>query len=484
MLLPFAFGTQAGARTHRLAQTIRWFVSAPLHPRARDRDAYAPTMQERAGSTDVGKVLGAAEAASPVEAVEAVTRELGLALGATAVSFLIADMSGRALVRLAHVQLDTPGGTGRVILTGGERRVAEESATFVPFDGGPAEEAVRTQKLQILAPGPDRLSSGSVDQWRVLAPVSERGEVIGLLELFIPEEPGGGTVGEIARLAHLLAFVVIASRRHTDLYEWGQRTRPFSLSAEIQHRLLPGPQTCEAGAFTLAGWLEPAADIAGDTFDFSLERDLLHLSMTDAMGHGVAAALSATLCVGSLRNSRHQGVPLLDQAHFANRALAEHGAAIGLEDFVTGLIARVDLRTGSMEMVNAGHVAPYFAHGSDVSTMELPVDLPLGLFADATFSQSRFTLQPGDRIVLVTDGMLERNAADVDLPAAIKDTRSLHPREAVRALADRALEATGHALSDDATLLCLDWHGRHGSDRDSMYGADAHRASGTLKREW
>ena len=50
-----------------------------------------------------------------------------------------------------------------------------------------------------------------------------------------------------------------------------------------------GPQTCEAGAFTLAGWLEPAAGIAGDTFDFSLARDVLHLSLTDAMGHGVAA---------------------------------------------------------------------------------------------------------------------------------------------------------------------------------------------------
>ena len=93
---------------------------------------------------------------------------------------------------------------------------------------------------------------------------------------------------DVARLAHLLAFVVIANRRHTDLYEWGQRTRPLSLSAEIQHRLLPGPQTCEAGAFTLAGWLEPAAGIAGDTFDFSLARDVLHLSLTDAMGHGVA----------------------------------------------------------------------------------------------------------------------------------------------------------------------------------------------------
>lgn len=425
-------------------------------------------------------MLDAAESASPVESVEAVTRELALALGATAVSFLIADLSGRALVRLAHVRVSdatrTDGGTP---FATGERRAKEESATVLPFDGGPAEQAVRTQKVQVLAPGPAAAESGTA-QWRVLAPVTERGEIVGLLELFLPEEPAAESLAEITRLAHMLAFVVIANRRHTDLYEWGQRTRPLTLSAEIQHRLLPGPQTCEAGAFTLAGWLEPAAAIAGDTFDFSLARDLLHLSITDAMGHGVAAALNATLCVGSLRNSRNEGATLLEQAQASNQALAEHATSSGLEDFVTGLIARVDLHTGSMEIVNAGHVAPYLARGSQVSAISLPVDLPLGLFADATFRGTRIMLEPGDRLVLVTDGMVERNAGEVDLPAAILETWSLHPREAVRALADRALEATGHELVDDATVMCLDWYGGHGRDRSTVHGADRLRASAPL----
>ena len=62
------------------------------------------------------------------------------------------------------------------------------------------------------------------------------------------------------------------------------------MEAEIQHRLLPGAYTCEAG-ITLAGWLEPAGDVGGDTFDFILKRDTLHLSMTDAMGHTRDAAL-------------------------------------------------------------------------------------------------------------------------------------------------------------------------------------------------
>jgi serine phosphatase RsbU (regulator of sigma subunit) len=311
----------------------------------------------------------------------------------------------------------------------------------------------------------------------VLAPVTERGEAIGLLEFLLPDEPDATATREVAQLAHLLAFVVIANRRHTDLYEWGQRTRPLSLSAEIQHRLLPGPQTCEAGAFTLAGWLEPAAGIAGDTFDFSLARDVLHLSLTDAMGHGVAAALSATLCVGSLRNTRNQGASLLEQVDAANAALTEHAAQSGIEDFVTGLVARLDLPTGSMQLVNAGHVAPYLARGPDIADVELPVDLPLGLFADSTYRSTELTLRSGDRLVLVTDGMLERNAADLSLARAIADTRGLHPREAVRALADLVLDVTGGVLADDATVLCMDWHGGHGRDRRTVHGADRLGAS-------
>ena len=428
-------------------------------------------------------VLDAAEAASPVEAVEAVTRELGVALGATAVSFLIADLSGRALVRLAHVPLMGPRqSNGDTPLAPGERRDGEESATALPLDGGPAEQAVRTQQVQVLAPGPPPEGSGRAAQWRVLAPVTERGEAIGLLELFVPDEPDIGAVGAIARLAHLLAFVVIANRRHTDMYEWGQRTRPLSLSAEIQHRLLAGPQTCEAGAFTLAGWLEPASGIAGDTFDFSLARDVLHLSLTDAMGHGVAAALNATLCVGSLRNTRNEGASLLEQVTSANRALAEHAASSRLEDFVTGVVGRLDLRTGSIELVNAGHHAPYLHRGSDVTAVELPVDLPLGLFPETVYRGSHLTLEPEDRLVLVTDGMLERNAAGLDLPQTIRETRRLHPREAVRAMADRVLEETGQLLSDDATVLCLDWHGGHGRDRRTVHGADQVRASSPLRR--
>ena len=67
--------------------------------------------------------------------------------------------------------------------------------------------------------------------------------------------------------------------------------------------------------------------------------------------------------------------------------------------------------------------------------------------------------------MLVTDGMLERNAATLDLIAEISLSRALHPREATRRLTDKVLETSGPALSDDATMLVLDWYGDHGAVR-------------------
>ena len=158
----------------------------------------------------------------------------------------------------------------------------------------------------------------------------------------------------MARTAHALGYVLVASRRHTDVYEWGQRTTPFSLSAEIQRRLLPPAYTCEGGAFTLSAWLEPAATVGGDSFDYTVDRDVLHLSMTDAMGHGVASALTATLCVSSLRNTRRHALALEDQAGATNAAMLEHTAAGGREDFCTGVVGRVDLATGVLGVRQRG----------------------------------------------------------------------------------------------------------------------------------
>ncbi|MGZ4614010.1 MAG: PP2C family protein-serine/threonine phosphatase [Actinomycetes bacterium] len=424
----------------------------------------------RARGEAASRALEVAEAVSPVDAVEAVTRELGAALGASAVSFLIADLSGRALVRLSHVALERSTADGGA--TSGDRRDIEESATLLPFDLGPVEQVLRDQQTQLLPPGQSYAGGVQSGQWTVLAPVTERGEVLGLLEMSLPVQPDPDMLAEIGRTAHLLGFVVIANRRHTDLFERGQRSTPFTLPAEIQRRLLPAAFTCEGGAFTLSAWLEPAANVGGDTFDYSVGRDVLHLSVTDAMGHGVASALTATLCVGSLRNMRRQGASLLEQAAAANAALSDYATSVAGDGYAKGLLGRLELRSGALTLVNAGHDAPYLARGGHVAAIELPVCLPLGLFAHEVYSTFEVMLEPGDRVVFVTDGMLERNAAALDLIAEIRQTRSLHARETTRQLADNVLEVTGPTLADDATLMVLDWHGHHGRDRDTVDGAD------------
>lgn len=408
-----------------------------------------------ASRPDLRRILAAVEAAAPVEAVEVLEDELGKQVSAQGVSFLIADYSGNALVRLGR------GGASR-----GRRSIEDETATTVPLSGSVYEQVVRTQRVRV---------EPAEGAFRLLAPVTNRGDVVGVLELVLQEDPDTDTVEYIAAAAHALGFVVIANERFTDLFEWGQRSAPVTLAAEIQRRLLPGALACEAGSVTIAGALEPAGHVGGDTFDYSLDRETLHLSVTDAMGHETDAALLATLLVSSLRNTRRQGVGLVEQATTANTALLDHSRG---DQYVTGQLMRVDLASGAAEIVNGGHPLPFRLRDGRVERVELDVDLPFGMMPESTYRPQSLALEPGDRLVLVTDGLLERNPTGLDLAGLIAETSHLHPREAVQELAKAVVSATSHNLRDDATAMCLDWYGRGYGPRHARHGADARRASG------
>ncbi len=403
----------------------------------------------RRSQVSLNALLAAVEAAPPVAAVDVLAAELAEAIGAREVSFLIADFSGRSLIRLGH-----SGGVGALRLQG------KETAERVSLVGTPHGRALAAQAVEVV------VEDGSS---RLLAPVTSRGEAVGVLELALEGLPTAQTVADVALAAHFLAYVVIANRRYTDLFEWGQRSVPLSLAAEIQHRLLPGAFTCEAGQFTLAAWLQPAGEIGGDTFDFSLDRDTLHLSMTDAMGHTMEAALLATVLVGGLRNARRQGVDLAEQARLANDALADHA---GDEQFVTGLLVRIDLTAATAGIVNAGHPPPFRVRAGQVEQIQLQVDRPFGMKRDGGHCVQALSLEVGDRLMFVTDGMLERDAELVNISAILTASRSMHPREAVQHLTQEVLGASRGELRDDATALCLDWEGGVPRDRDADSGAN------------
>jgi serine phosphatase RsbU (regulator of sigma subunit) len=398
---------------------------------------------------DVTKLLSAVEDAPPFSAADVLGERLASELDAREVSFLIADFSGHALIRLGHSSDSAA-----------TRTQGAETAVRVPLIGTLAGRALASQAV---------VFESGANGTRVFAPVTNRGEAIGVLELLLGEAPDEQMLAEVAFAAHALAYVVIANRRFTDLFEWGKRSVPLSLAAEIQHRLLPGAYTCEAGQFTLAGWLEPAGDVGGDTFDFALERGMLHFSMTDAMGHDVAAALLATLMIAGLRNARRAGVGLAEQTRSANDALAANAPGGG---FVTGQVARIDLGTGAATIVNAGHPLPLRLRDGRVERVELQVDPPFGTKRGHHYRTQQLPLEPGDRLLFFTDGMLERNTTSVDVEEMVATAATMHPREAVQHLTQAILAATGGALTDDATALCLDWYGGPARNRTSHSGAN------------
>ena len=409
---------------------------------------------DRATALDLTQLLESVEDAPPVDAVDVLARRLAEALGATEVSFLIADLSGSALVRLEHAGADDA-----------TRTRGRETAARVPIADTPQGRTLTGQRVEV-EDGPDGV--------RVFAPVTNRGEAIGVLEVVLPGAPEEQTIADLGRAAHALAYVLIANRRFTDLFAWGQRSVPLSLAAEIQHRLLPPAFTCESGQCTLSAWLEPAGDVGGDTFDFILDRDLLHLSMTDAMGHDVASAILATVLVGALRNARRAGLSLAGQARTGSAALFDY---IGDGSFVTGQLVRIDLRTETATVVNAGHPRPLRLRDGAVAEIALEPDPPFGTVPGHAYRTQALAFEPGDRVLFFTDGIIDDAPGAVDLAAHLLETAHLHPREAVQSLVRTVRVAAGGPLRDDATAMCVDWHGGGTQPRTSDGGADEAAAS-------
>jgi serine phosphatase RsbU (regulator of sigma subunit) len=170
-----------------------------------------------------------------------------------------------------------------------------------------------------------------------------------------------------------------------------------------------------------------------------------------------------------LRNARRRGVDLAEQSRLANKALCGFSDDVG---FVTGQVARIDNISGTARIVNAGHPPPILIRDGSAENVPLAPGLPFGIAVDADYAVQELVLQTGDRLVFLTDGILERNAADVNAMEILTEMRHLHPREAVQALTQAVVKACGGELRDDATVLCVDWHGGPTGQRDASSGAD------------
>ncbi|MFB6890566.1 PP2C family protein-serine/threonine phosphatase [Kitasatospora sp. NPDC056327] len=265
-------------------------------------------------------------------------------------------------------------------------------------------------------------------------------------------------------LAALLAMVITSKRDTSDSYALGTRADTMSLPAEMLRAFLP-PRTVRTRRVVSTAVLEPAYDLGGDAFDHSLADGVLHAAVLDAMGHDLASGLTAAVTLAAGRNARRNGADLPALATVIDECLQSW-----LPDrFATGILLRLDVTDGTLHWINCGHPPPLLIRGQHVvaDALERTAEPPLGLglLGEAQRAVRTFRLSPGDRLLLYTDGVTEARGTDGELfglerftDFVIRATAAGEDApEALRRLIHAVLAHQDDKLSDDVTIMMIEW---------------------------
>ncbi|WP_373683954.1 PP2C family protein-serine/threonine phosphatase [Micromonospora solifontis] len=380
-----------------------------------------------------GQVARALRAAPPDQLAETADGALRTALGAVRTELFIADYRFSGLWPVLDPDLPDGGS-----LTG----------------QGVAQRCFSSQQPV--------LDSGENGRCRAYLPLSVWGERLGVLLVELPGTPEAATVEAVREVADELAVALRAADRETDRYRRARRRERLSMAAEMQWDLLPG-RSVTHGDFVLAGQLEPAYTVGGDHFDWSVDGDRLTLTVLNGAGSGLAASLLTAVTVNAMRNARRSGGSLVEQAELASDTIFyQHRGS----RHVATLLLELDTRRGVVRAVDAGSPHVLRLRGGTVSPIALEQQLPLGMFAETRYDVQEFTVEPGDRLFVVSDGVYaarpdaQEPYGERAMARAMRSTRLQPATEAVGTVM-RELHAY-HAdadLRDDAVVVCLDWRG-------------------------
>ncbi|MGC4953655.1 PP2C family protein-serine/threonine phosphatase [Actinomadura citrea] len=323
----------------------------------------------------------------------------------------------------------------------------------LPLEGSPAGRAFLTERI---------VEDPQTDGVRMFLPLLDGSDEIGVMSLTL-DEVDDDERRLLRRLAGLVADMLVTKNRYTDQFFRTRRREPMSVPAEIQWSLLP-PLTMMTPQVAIAGILEPAYDVAGDSLDYALNDDVLHLAMIDAMGHGLNAAVLATVAVGAYRHARRADAGLAELYSFMDTAIDQQ---FGPDHFVTAQMMRLNIGTGHLEWVNAGHPAPMLIRDHKViGVLEGPGTLPVG-FGGSTPQINSEQLRRGDRVLAYTDGLIEEHTTGGEqfgeerLIATIERVgpASATVQQMVRKLSHTLMRERGGVTSDDASLFLIEWRG-------------------------
>lgn len=295
----------------------------------------------------------------------------------------------------------------------------------------------------------------------VWVPLVDGTDRLGVMGVWIAS--AAAPLPDLLPIASLTAELVVSKNQYTDLYRLACRRAPMTLAAEMMWRLIP-PLTFSSRRFAVAGIVEPAYALGGDTFDYAVNADTLHVGIFDAVGHGLDAVWPAALAVLGARHARGRGLGLPERYAACDEAVRHQG-----DDgcFVTAQLAELELTTGRLNWVNAGHPPPLLIRERRVvGPLGCTPSLPLGLGGEVV-QVAGVGLQPGDRVVLFTDGVVEGRPAgrepfgwerfsDVVARESLAGTE---PPETMRRLAHAVLDHHAHELTDDFTIVMLEYRG-------------------------
>jgi serine phosphatase RsbU (regulator of sigma subunit) len=325
--------------------------------------------------------------------------------------------------------------------------------TPLEIDGSEAGRCYRSVEM-VRSPAED----GSTRLW---VPLLDGAERAGVLELVFEGEVTDAVEEEARTFASLAAELTVTRDLYSDVIARLRRSRPMTVAAEIQWELLP-PLTFGTESIVITGSLQPSYAIGGDTFDYAVNEATADLMVLDAVGHGLPAALLATAAIGSYRSGRRDGRSLPEISALMDRVIAEQFTG---SRFATAVLARLDLETGLLHWVNAGHPEPLIVrdHGL-VYPPSCPSALPLGLQRGPA-QECTVQLRSGDRLLLYTDGIVEARSPDgeffgeerlADLVVQA-DAAGDPPPETLRRLMQSVMEHQTGTLQDDASIVLVEW---------------------------
>ncbi|MEV4569542.1 PP2C family protein-serine/threonine phosphatase [Nonomuraea sp. NPDC049419] len=349
----------------------------------------------------------------------------------------------------------------------GQRDVYGERLEAIRIDATMAGRAFRGVEIvearHVMDPAaPESVPASPADEvpQRLWVPLLSGTERVGVLGVSV--QRGSEAAALLAgRLASLVSLLLISKRPYSDSYARLVRARPMTLSAEVLWNLLP-PGGFADDRVVVSAALEPAYEVGGDAYDYAIDGDTLHVSIFDAMGHDTAAGLTATIAIGSARTSRRQGTNLPATSEAIDAAIAEQFTG----RFATGVLADLDLRTGRLAWVNRGHHPPLVIRGGQqVATLTSVPDPPMGLGWGVSTGLLHYQLEPGDRLLFYTDGIIEAQSPDGKLFGLERfidfvirrEADGMSAPETLRRLIQAILAHQRGRLQDDATVLTAEW---------------------------